>query len=87
MAAVRAPRGAEIPIVNLVNAWTDYANRHRARYDSGIGDDGVLGPAWAQIGASIRTLLNGESGQLDCGTIDGFVCDVLTAEGVNPDTL
>jgi hypothetical protein len=79
--AVRAPRGAEGPIVNLLDAWTRYANQHAARYDSGIGSDGVLGPEWATIGRAIRGLLNGESGRLDCGTLDGFILDTLKSEG------
>jgi len=79
--AVRAPAGPEVPIVGLLDAWCQYANHHAARYDQGIGEDYVLGPEWATIGLSIRTLLNGECGRLDGGMIDGFILDTLKAEG------
>lgn len=85
--ALTLPQGAELPIVTLLSAWANYADRHKLRYESGIGEDYVLGPAWAKIGASIRTLLNGESGRLDCGTLDSFLCTTLAAEGYNPDEL
>lgn len=85
MAALRAPMEVESAVSDLIVGWAQYADRHRARYESGIGEDGVLGPAWAAIGASIRALLNGETGRLDCGTLDGFICDTLTAEGFDPD--
>ena len=79
--AIRSPRGPEVAIVGLLRAWCEYANRHRERFESGIGEDYVLGPEWARIGIAVRGLLNGESGRLDCGTLDGFILDVLQAEG------
>ena len=87
MRALRLPSGAEIGINGLIAGWASYADRHYARYGSGVGDDGVLGPAWAQVGAGIRRLLNGETGRFDCGTLDGFICDSLAAEGFDPDKL
>ena len=88
MNAVNCPRNAaERSIVNAIESWLMYADFHSARYESGIGDDGVLGPAWAQWGASLRTLLNGDCGRLDCGTLDSLLCNTLTAEGFDPDML
>jgi len=82
--AMRAPRGRELAIVRMLQAWELYREQHRQAYESGIGDDGVLGPEWAAIGFAIRGLLNGDCGRLDCGTIDGGICDALTAEGFDP---
>jgi hypothetical protein len=86
-AALTTPQPTEAGIVRLLHGWADYADIHKRRYESGIGDDGVLGPAWAAIGANVRTLLNGETGRLDCGTLDSFICSTLTAEGFDPDQL
>ena len=87
LSAITAPKAAEVGIVNMLKAWLSYADSHQERYESGIGDDGVLGPQWAQIGSSLRMLLNGEAGRLDCGTLDSIICDNLTAQGFDPDTL
>lgn len=82
MDALKHPRLThESSIIRLLTAWAEYADAHKERYESGIGDDGVLGPAWQAIGENIRTLLNGDCGRLDCGTLDGFLCDTLQAEG------
>ena len=48
--AIYKPMGFETPIVHLLGSWIEYANVHAARYESSIGDDSVLGPAWAQVG-------------------------------------
>lgn len=48
-----------------------------------IGQDGVLGPAWQEIGEAIRTLLNGEAGRLDCGTLDSILLDAMQANGLD----
>lgn len=87
MTGLQIPVGAERPIRDLLVAWAAYADAHKASYESGIGADSVLGPAWAAIGASIRQLLNGDTGRLDCGTLDGFICTTLEAEGFDPDQL
>jgi hypothetical protein len=79
--AIIAPRGPERPIVRLCEAWLAYAEQHRKRYESPIGEDGVLGQEWAAIGLAIRGLLNGETGNLDCGTLDAFVLNTLKGEG------
>jgi hypothetical protein len=85
--AVTMPKGPELGIVSLITGWAMYADTHRARYENGIGKDYFLGPCWAAIGANIRTLLNGECGRLDCGTLDAFLHDTLKAEGFDPDNL
>lgn len=70
------------PLAHIVVSCAQYADAHRARFDSGIGEDYVLGPEWIAILKGVRGLLNGETGQLDCGTVDGMICDMLRAEGV-----
>jgi hypothetical protein len=70
-------------IVRSLQAWEGYALAHKERYESLIGDDGVLGPAWEQIGDGLRTLLNGETGRLDCGTLDAFLLDTMSENGVD----
>lgn len=81
LAAITSPQGPEKPIVHLLLAWEEYADMHERRYGRSIGDDGVLGPAWAEIGLAIRALLNGESGRLDCHLIDGYLLDNLSDKG------
>lgn len=66
---------------NMLIGWKTYAEAHKRRYDSLIGEDYILGPAWKEIGEGIRTLLNGELGNLDGGTLDGFILDTLHENG------
>jgi len=76
--AMRYPHaGFESAIVHLLNGWVEYASHHRKQYISSIGDDGVLGPEWWEIGKALRHLLNGETGRLDCGTLDAFILDTM----------
>jgi hypothetical protein len=87
-AAVACPQeGLEKAFVEMLSGWLRYADAHRSAYESGIGDDYVLGPQWAQIGSSLRGLLNGSLGRLDGGTLDGLLCRTLQAEEFNPDML
>lgn len=79
--ALYRPRGFEAAIVGALEAWARYADEHRARYESGVGEDGFIGPEWANMGRAIRALLNGETGRLGCGTLDGFIVDTLASEG------
>ncbi len=79
--ALKGPINFETAIVAMLEGWARYADVHASRYESPIGDDGVLGAHWQEIGNSIRALLNGECGRLDCGTIDGFIVETLRSEG------
>ena len=88
LAALSAPRAPFEPAyVHLLTGWLGYADAHNEQYQSGIGDDGVLGPHWARIGADLRGLLNGELGRFDGGTLDSLICRTLEAEGFDPDRL
>lgn len=83
--AFNVPHGFEAAIVSLLTGWAIYADAHRARYESKLGDDYVLGVAWAATGRAIHSLLDGETGRLDCGTLSSFIHDTLTSEGFNAD--
>ena len=74
-------RSHETAIVSMLKGWEQYAMDHKRRFDSPIDEDYVLGPAWKEIGESIRTLLNGEVGRLDAGTVDGFILDTMAENG------
>lgn len=66
---------------NMILAQADYADVHLAIYHTRLGDDYVLGPLWADAVRNIRGLLNGETGPLDCGTLDGLLLAMLNLEG------
>lgn len=86
MAAVRTPRpGHERAYVDMLRGWLEYSGAHEERFESRIGDDCVLGPSWAKIGAGLRELLNGETGRLDCGTLDALIADAIREQELDPD--
>lgn len=64
-----------------IKAWCDYATAHKDRFESEIGQDYILGPAWRDWGLALRTLLNGETGLLDSGTLDTILVDNLHEQG------
>jgi hypothetical protein len=74
-------------IVHLVTALADYADYHQERFESTVGDDGFLGPAWLGILKGTRTLLNGETGRLDCGTVDSMLVRMAQAAGYEEEEL
>ncbi len=78
----------ETPVVQLLKAWQMYAKDHQTRYDSPVGEDGVLGVYWREVGLCLRGLLNGDVGpRLDCGTLDAFILGVLAENGVSTEGL
>lgn len=85
--AVFGRTNAATPISEGIKAWNLYAKRHLERYESRIGDDYVLGPAWAQWGAALRTLLNGECGQADCATLDHIIYENMIEQGIDPEAI
>lgn len=84
VAAWREPQPNEAGVVGFVTAAAVYADNHRKRFESRIGDDGVLGEPWALILMSVLTLLNGDLGRLDGGTVDALVRHMLIEEGFDP---
>lgn len=85
--AMTMPIGFETAIVQLIHGAAKYADEHYQRHESLIGEDGILGPAWLDILKGIRTLLNGETGRLDCGTIDGLLLDMAANCGFKEEDL
>jgi hypothetical protein len=81
--AIRLPNSQEDPLVRMLQGWANYAMRHGTNYDSSIGDDGVLGPEWEAIGNGLLGLLNGNLGRLDAGTLDAFIRDTMSANGID----
>jgi hypothetical protein len=79
--AMAAPRPGEYGLVHMITGWVDYADVYVERYDAPIGEDHVLGPAWQAIGEGLRTLLNGETGRLDCGSLDRLILDTMVVNG------
>lgn len=73
----------ETPMVDMLRGWAEYAEDHKARYETPVGDDGVLGAYWESMGDALRGLLNGETGRLDCGTLDGFILNTMKFHGVD----
>lgn len=80
--AWHSPFGSpERPVRDMIVGWLMYADQHRERFGSTIGEDGVLGADWAAIGSGLLGLLNGETGRFDCGTLDAIIGNALEAEG------
>jgi len=82
-AAITFLSGHERPMVSMLRGWYDYAIQHRVRYESPIGNDGVLGPEWEAIGDALRALLNGDCGRLDSGTVDAFLLNTMHDNGID----
>lgn len=76
------PQNFEGALVRGIEAAALYADAHRARFDSPIGDDGVLGPCFRDWLTGLRGLLNGETGRLDCGTVDGLILEIAAIAGL-----
>jgi hypothetical protein len=77
----------ERALVQMLSGWLRYADAVQNRWESGIGQDGVLGPSWAEIGSGLRGLLNGELGRLDGGTLDALLVNTLREEEFDPDNM
>jgi hypothetical protein len=75
----------ESPMVNMLKSWAQYAEDHRKRYEAPIGEDGVIGQYWTDLGHSLRRLLDGETGRLDCGTLFHFIYETMRENGVDPE--
>jgi hypothetical protein len=85
MAAIKISK-VTLPKQNWVMAHNEAIDWPKG-FESLIGEDYVLGPEWTQIGTAIRGLLNGETGRLDCGTLDGFILETMRENGVEKDGL
>lgn len=70
---------------DMVLGLARYCDAYRKRYDTPIGDDGVLGENAADIAHGIIGLLNGELGGLDGGTMDRLVRNICHLSDIRLD--
>ena len=79
--AVSHPTKAERAILYACYALERMADAHAERYASVIAEDGALGDCWLKILHGVRGMLNGETGRLDCGTVDGWLVRLALEHG------
>lgn len=79
------PQNKGADITAMIKGWLAYADNHKERYEGRIGDDGVLGKPWAEIGVALHQLLNGETGTLDCRTASSAIIEALQANSFDVD--
>jgi hypothetical protein len=78
----RHPAAAfENAIVRMLRALAIYADAHFERFDSPLGEDYVLGDAWADALDGVRRLLEGERGRLDAGAVDNMIRNMAELNG------
>lgn len=80
-AAGRSDRGHACAVRVMMTGWGLYAEAHRERFKSPIGDDGVLGWEWQAIGRGLLGLLNGETGGFDGGSLDANIRAFMREHG------
>ena len=85
-AATREGDGAFAPpfeqsILRTLASLAMYADAYAERYESPIGNDGVLGESWCEMVHGLRGLLNGDIGRLDGGTLDAAILALYKAAG------
>jgi len=75
----------ETPVRDIMDGIRIYESAHRARYESELCDDYVLGPMAddlrnsknvAESATALHGLLNGELGRLDGGTLSGWLIEL-----------
>ena len=72
--AIQNPYGIELALVSMRAGLLAYGLQYGERFDGcELGGDSVLGAAWLELARGYITLLNGPTGRLDCGTLDGEV--------------
>lgn len=86
-AALAMPAGNEAAIIAGCFCLARLASEHLRRFEVPIGEDYVLGDAWLTIASGILASLNGETGRLDCGVVDGWLRDTAAGVGFGPDDL
>jgi hypothetical protein len=75
------------PVASMVRSLAKYADDYAERYESTLGSDYVLGKAWLEMAKGTLTLLNGELGGLDGGTMDSLIRDMMRAAGFTEDEI
>lgn len=83
----KVKKDAAKALCDIYGGLYNYAQAHRTMYDAPIGDDSVLGPAWFDAAKGLAALLNGETGDLDCGDFDAKIRALVTEHGFNGDDI
>ena len=82
-AAIANPTGFEAGMLKMIEGADVYCKTYYARYEGVIGDDRILGDEGIKvILEGLRTLLNGELGRLDGGTLDRKITGLAQTYGV-----
>jgi hypothetical protein len=81
------PRGPEMPIRLMFQVLAGYADAHAIRFESPLAEDGILGQAWLDMLRGLRTLLNGDLGRFDGGTLDALAHAIADAAGFEPEAV
>lgn len=71
--------------LKMFDGWVAYGETHKVEFGRLIGDDHFLGPVWLEIGKNLAQLLNGDTGQLDSGTLDAAIRNYATQQGFDLD--
>lgn len=75
--ALENPLFFERAVVSMLTGLEMYIHDHQERYEDEVFNDGVLSRYIVDVANGIRGLLNGETGRLDCGTIDARLVEIL----------
>lgn len=82
LAAWHSPVGFEIALKSMIVGLAYYGAEMRRQFETAPGADSFLGPAFRAIAASLVTLLNGDLGRFDGGTLDALVRAICVENGV-----
>lgn len=86
VSALRFPRNdAEKAIGLMVKGLVAYVDSTKAEWGDHVGNDYVLGVHVKELAQAVLGLLNGPTGRLDCGTLDGLIRDVCELAGIDLD--
>lgn len=69
-------------IQQMADAIGNYCLEYKGVTDSVIGDDYVLGPEAKAILSALRGLLDGPTGDLDCGKVDNRLLEIAQLHGL-----
>ena len=72
-------------VKSMLSAAADYADNYERMYEQPLSSDYVLGPLWEDLLWSVRGLLDGETGGLDCGYACQCIVEMLEHQGFDPD--
>jgi len=80
--ALLHPTPKEKMLLSLVVAWVDYARTYLAEYETLIGKDSFIGPAWENIGKELHSnFLSMDMGRFDGGTLSAFMLNFAQRNG------